>query len=46
MAHTRAELMANLRALTDLQVVEDAAAATGCRLEVDPFPGWKDMPTW
>jgi WD40 repeat protein len=40
------ELMAKLRALTNLQVVEDEAAATGYKLEVGPFPGWKDVPTW
>jgi hypothetical protein len=40
------ELMPKLRALTNLQVVEDAAAAKGYRLEVGPFPGWKDLPTW
>jgi eukaryotic-like serine/threonine-protein kinase len=40
------ELMAKLRALTNLQVVEDKAAATGYRLEIGPFPGWKDVPTW
>ena len=38
--------MAKLRALTNLQVVEDPAAATGYKLEVGPFPGWKDAPTW
>ena len=40
------ELMAKLRALTNLRVVEDPAAATGYKLEVGPFPGWKDAPTW
>ena len=40
------ELMAKLQALTNLQVVADPAAATGYRLEVGPFPGWKDVPTW
>ena len=40
------ELMAKLRALTNLQVVEDKASATGYRLEIGPFPGWKDVPTW
>jgi hypothetical protein len=38
--------MAKRRALTNLQVVEDAAAATGYKLVVGPFPGWKDVPTW
>jgi WD40 repeat protein len=40
------ELMAKLRALTNLQVVEDAASSTGYKLDVGPFPGWKDVPTW
>jgi hypothetical protein len=40
------ELMAKLGALTNLQVVEDPAAATGYKLDVGPFPGWKDVPTW
>ena len=34
------------RALTNLRVVEDKAAATGYKLDVGPFPGWKDVPTW
>ncbi len=40
------ELMAKLRALTNLQVVEDPVAPTGYKLEIGPFPGWKDVPTW
>jgi WD40 repeat protein len=40
------ELMAKLHALTNLRVVEDAAAATGYKLDIGPFPGWKDVPTW
>ncbi len=40
------ELMAKLRALTNLQVVEDAASPTGYKLDIGPFPGWKDVPTW
>ena len=40
------ELMARLRALTNLQVVEDAQAPMGYRLEVGPFPGWRDVPSW
>jgi len=40
------ELMAKLRALTNLQVVEDEASSTGYKLEIGPFPGWKDVPTW
>jgi WD40 repeat protein len=40
------QLMAKLRALTNVRVVEDARAAAGYRLETGPFPGWKDVPTW
>jgi WD40 repeat protein len=41
-----AELMAKLRALTNLQVAEDASSPTGYKLDIGPFPGWKDVPTW
>ncbi len=41
-----AELMARLRALTNLAVVEDKVAPTGYKLEIGPFPGWRDVPTW
>ena len=40
------ELMAKLRALTNLQVVEDPASPTGYKLDIGPFPGWKDVPAW
>jgi WD40 repeat protein len=40
------ELMAKLDALTNLRVVRDASSSTGWKLEVGPFPGWKDVPTW
>ena len=39
-------LMAKLRALTNLRVIEDAASPTGYKLDIGPFPGWKDVPTW
>ena len=41
-----AELMAKLDALTNLRVVHDPASATGWKLDIGPFPGWKDVPTW
>ena len=40
------ELMAKLRALTNLQLIEDPAAPTGYKLEIGPFPGWKEAPEW
>jgi WD40 repeat protein len=41
-----AELMAKLDALTNLRVVRDPTSSTGWKLDVGPFPGWKDVPTW
>ncbi len=40
-----ASLLATLRELTNLEVVEDPASSSGYRLEVGPFPGWKTAPT-
>ena len=40
------ELMARLRTLTNLQVVEESTSATGYKLKTGPFPGWKDVPAW
>ncbi len=40
------QLMAKLRALTNLEVVADATATTGYRVEAGRFPGWKDVPAW
>ena len=39
-------LLAKLRSLTNLRVVPDATAATGYTLQIGPFPGWRDVPTW
>jgi hypothetical protein len=39
-------LLAKLRSLTNLQVAEDPTSATGYKVEIGPFPGWKDVPTW
>ncbi len=39
-------LMAKLDSLTNVRVVEDAASSTGYKLDVGPFPGWKDVPEW
>ena len=40
------ELTARLKAMTNLRVIEDPASATGYKLDIGPFPGWKDVPTW
>ncbi len=42
----REELLSKLRALTNVRVVEDAASTTGYRVDLAPFPGWRDVPTW
>jgi WD40 repeat protein len=41
-----AELLAKLDALTNLRVVRDLPSPTGWTLDVGPFPGWEDVPTW
>jgi WD40 repeat protein len=40
------ELLAKLRTLTNLRVVRDTASETGWKLEIGPFPGWAEVPTW
>jgi WD40 repeat protein len=40
------ELTATLRSLTNLRAVRDPASATGWKIEVGPFPGWRNIPTW
>ncbi len=40
------ELMQKLRSLTNFRAVPDEDSATGYRIDFDPFPGWKKVPTW
>lgn len=40
------ELLAKLHPLTNLRVVRAPESPAGWRIEVGPFPGWKDVPTW
>jgi WD40 repeat protein len=40
------ELLAKLKSLTNLRVVRDTGSSSGWKVEVGPFPGWKDVPTW
>jgi WD40 repeat protein len=42
----REDLIAKLKALTNLRVVRDEESATGWKLTHDPFPGWETVPTW
>jgi hypothetical protein len=39
-------LPAKLDSLTNVRAVEDPAAPTGYKLDLAPFPGGKDVPTW
>jgi WD40 repeat protein len=40
------QLLAKLRALTNLRVVPDPESETGWDFNLDPFPGWEEVPTW
>jgi len=40
----RDELIEEIRALTNLGVVEDPAALDGYRIESAPFHGWRSLP--
>lgn len=39
-------LLAKLDSLTNVRVVEDGASPSGYRVELGPFPGWRDTPDW
>ena len=41
-----AELLATLRAQTNMRVVVDAKAPNGYQIVYDTFPGWAKAPTW
>jgi hypothetical protein len=32
--------------LTNVRVVEDKTSPSGYKVDLAPFPGWKDLPTW
>ena len=42
----RDQLLAKLKSLTNLRAVRDAESVTGWTIEVDSFPGWKEVPEW
>ena len=44
-ARSLAEVLATLRSLTNLRVVEGEGPGTW-RLDADPFPGWSEVPSW
>jgi WD40 repeat protein len=40
------ELIAKLGSLTNLRAVRDETSDTGWTIEIGPFPGWREVPTW
>ena len=40
------QLLATLRALTNLRAVRDSGSGSGWKTEIRPFPGWKNVPRW
>jgi WD40 repeat protein len=42
----RGELLAKLHSLTNLRAVRDPASPGGWTIELGPFPGWREVPTW
>jgi len=42
----REDVLARLRALTNLRAVPDPSSATGYKIEAGPFPGWAAVPRW
>jgi WD40 repeat protein len=42
----REELLPKLWSLTNVRVVRAPDASDGWKLDLGPFPGWKDVPTW
>ncbi len=40
------EFVARLRSLTNYRVVRDEESFTGYELDLGPFPGWEELPTW
>ncbi len=40
------ELLAKLHSLTNLRAVRDPDSDTGWTIEIGPFPGWREVPTW
>jgi hypothetical protein len=40
------ELVAKLRSFTNIRAVRDPEAPNGWKIELDPFPGWAEVPEW
>ena len=46
--HTLAyeEILERLRSFTNVRLVPDDGSDTGYGVEIGPFPGWENVPTW
>jgi WD40 repeat protein len=42
----RDALIAELHTLTNLRAVRDPTSSAGWKIDLAPFPGWKDVPAW
>ncbi len=42
----REELFQKLHSFTNLRVVRDASSLNGWKVDLAPFPGWGDLPSW
>ena len=40
------QLLAKLHSLTNLRAIQDPESSTGWSIEIGPFPGWEEVPTW
>jgi WD40 repeat protein len=40
------DLIAKLKSLTNFRVVRDPESAQGWKVDLDPFPGWEEIPVW
>jgi eukaryotic-like serine/threonine-protein kinase len=40
------QLLAKLHSLTNLRAVPDKTSPSGYKIDVGPFPGWRDAPAW
>jgi WD40 repeat protein len=40
------QLVAKLKSLTNFRAVRDPEAPNGWKIELGPFPGWKEVPEW
>jgi len=40
------ELIMKLKSVPNLRALQDSESSAGWTITLDPFPGWKDVPTW